>query len=56
MASINRRTLLYGFGIASVGSLLPAQTAVSGKVSFAQPGEIRFAFSTTQQARLSPAS
>lgn len=54
IASINRRTLLYGFGIASVGSLLPARTAVSGKVSFAQPGESRFAFSTTQQAGLSP--
>jgi quercetin dioxygenase-like cupin family protein len=54
MAEIDRRTLLYAFGIASVSSLLPAQTAVSGKVAVAKPGESRFVFSTAQQARLSP--
>jgi quercetin dioxygenase-like cupin family protein len=51
---IDRRTLLYAFGIASVSSLLPAQTAAAGKVTVAQSGESRFAFSTAQQARLSP--
>ncbi|MBZ5679138.1 MAG: hypothetical protein LAO24_03415 [Acidobacteriia bacterium] len=58
MANTDRRTLLYAFGIASVSTLLPAQStmgsAASGKVSVAKPGESRFAFSTRQQARLSP--
>jgi quercetin dioxygenase-like cupin family protein len=34
--------------------LLPAQTAVTGRVSVTKPGESRFAFTTTQQAWLSP--
>jgi len=54
MANIDRRTLLYTFGIASVSALLPAQTAVNGRVVVAKPGESRFAFSTAQQAKLSP--
>jgi quercetin dioxygenase-like cupin family protein len=56
--TMDRRTLLYAFGIASVSSMLSGQTAVggvvSGKVAVAMPGESRFAFSTAQQARLSP--
>jgi quercetin dioxygenase-like cupin family protein len=51
---IDRRTLLYAFGVASVSSLLPAQMAVAGKVTVAKSGESRFPFSTAQQARLSP--
>jgi len=54
MTSLDRRTLLYLFGIASVSRLLPAQTAASGKVSVAQPGESRFPYSTSLQAWLSP--
>jgi mannose-6-phosphate isomerase-like protein (cupin superfamily) len=54
MANIDRRSLLYLFGIASVSPLLPAQTAATGEVAVAKPGESRFAFSTAQQARLSP--
>ena len=54
MPNIDRRTLLCMFGIASVSSLLPAQTAATGKVSVAKPGESRFAFSTKQQSWLSP--
>jgi quercetin dioxygenase-like cupin family protein len=54
MANIDRRSLLYLFGIASVSPLLPAQTVVTGKVSIAKPGESRFAFSTAQQAKLTP--
>lgn len=34
--------------------LLPAQTAATGKVSVAMPGETRFSFSTASQAKLSP--
>jgi hypothetical protein len=42
MALINRRTLLYTFGLASVSApLLPAQTPVTRKVSMANPGESR---------------
>src|SRR5215470_15864674 len=54
MPPVNRRTLLHAFGIASVSSLLPAQTVGSGKVVFANPGESRFAFSTAQQTWLTP--
>jgi len=54
MPNVERRTLLYLFGIASVSPLLPAQTAASGKVAVAKPGESRFAFSSARQARLSP--
>ncbi len=52
--AIDRRTLLYLFGIASVSPLLPAQAAASGRVAVAKPGESRFAFSSARQARLSP--
>jgi mannose-6-phosphate isomerase-like protein (cupin superfamily) len=52
--AIDRRTLLYLFGIASISPLLPAQSAASGKVAVAKPGESRFAFSTARQTRLSP--
>lgn len=54
MSGLNRRNLLYAFGLASVTPLLPAQTASIGKVSVAMPGESRFAFSTASQAKLSP--
>jgi mannose-6-phosphate isomerase-like protein (cupin superfamily) len=51
---VDRRTLLYLFGIASVSRLLPAQAPAPGKVVTANPGESRFPFSTAQQAKLSP--
>ena len=54
MTDIDRRTLLYLFGIASVSPLLRAQTAGSGKVTVANPNESRFPFSIARQARLSP--
>ena len=54
MASMNRRTILQAFGIASVSSLLPAQTMGNGKVAAAKPGESRFAFSSAQQRWLTP--
>ena len=54
MPNINRRTLLYAFGIASVTPVLPVQAALSGKVAVAKPGESRFPFSTAEQAKLSP--
>jgi quercetin dioxygenase-like cupin family protein len=54
MYAVDRRTLLYLFGIASVTPLLRAQTAGTGKVAVAKPGENRFAFATEQQAKLSP--
>lgn len=51
----SRRTLLYALGIVSVRSVLPVQAAIiRGKVAVAKPGESRFAFSTAQQAALSP--
>jgi quercetin dioxygenase-like cupin family protein len=54
MANIDRRNLLYLFGIASVSPLLLAPAAVTGKVSVTQPGESRFLFSNPQQAELTP--
>jgi quercetin dioxygenase-like cupin family protein len=54
MNTINRRTLLYAFGLASVSPLLPAQTSAKGKVCVAKPGENRFAFASATQAKLSP--
>ena len=51
---VDRRTLLYLFGIASVSHLLPAQAPATGKVVTANPGESRFPFSTVQQTKLSP--
>jgi hypothetical protein len=53
-AGLNRRTLLYAFGIASVSSMLPAQAVATGKVVVTKPGESRFAFTTEQQAWLTP--
>jgi len=52
--AIDRRTLLYLFGIASVSPLLAAQHGASGNIAVARPGESRFAFSSARQTRLSP--
>ena len=54
MSKVDRRTLLYLFGIASVTPLLPAQTRSSGKVAVVTLGESRFAYATAQQSKLSP--
>ena len=51
MLNIDRRTLLYAFGIASVSPLLPAQTAAPRRVVVAQPGENLFAYSTDRQGK-----
>lgn len=51
MPSINRRTLLYAFGVASVGSLLNAQTVPGRRAVVAKPGENRFPFANQQQAQ-----
>lgn len=54
MSNIDRRTLLYAFGIASVSPLIPANALENGKVTVAKPGESLFAYSTASQAKLSP--
>ena len=54
MARIDCRSLLYAFGIGSVTLMLPARSAASGRVAVAKPGENRFAFTTTAQAKTSP--
>jgi mannose-6-phosphate isomerase-like protein (cupin superfamily) len=51
MLNINRRTLLYAFGVVSVSPLLRAQTASSRRAAVAKPGENRFAFASEQQAQ-----
>ena len=54
MSSIDRRTLLCAFGIASVSAMLPAQAAVPGRPAIAKPGENRYAFGSATQAKSSP--
>ena len=54
MSRINRRTLLYCFGVASVSSVLPARATAAAKVSVAMPGENRFTFRSATQAKASP--
>src|SRR5579864_7155867 len=54
MSHIDRRTLLYAFGIASVSSTLSARAPTAGKVAVAKPGENRFAFGSAAQAKTSP--
>jgi hypothetical protein len=54
MSTIDRRTLLYAFGIASVSSVLPAPAGAAAKVAVARPGENRFAFGSAAQAKTSP--
>ena len=51
MPSINRRALLYAFGIASVSPVLRAQTVSTRRVVVSQPGENLFAYSTARQAK-----
>ena len=46
--TIDRRTLLYAFGITSISSLLPAQTTGGGRVVIVKPGEGRFSYSTEE--------
>src|SRR5215472_1860843 len=54
MSSINRRTLLYAFGLASVTSVLPRQANAAGRVAVAKPGDNRFSFASAAQAKASP--
>jgi quercetin dioxygenase-like cupin family protein len=46
--TIDRRTLLYAFGITSISSLLRAQATNAGRVVVVRPGEGRFSYSTDE--------
>ena len=54
MTSIDRRSFLYAFGLASVARASPRLTAASGTVTVAMPGENRFGFAASSQAAQSP--
>lgn len=54
MAGLDRRTLLYAFGVASVTTILPRSTSAAGRVALANPGENRFAFASEAQAKATP--
>lgn len=54
MTDLNRRSLLYLFGVASVTSLTPLTAAAAGKVCVAKPGESRFTYASKEQTRLGP--
>jgi mannose-6-phosphate isomerase-like protein (cupin superfamily) len=48
---MDRRTLLYLFGLASVSPLLPSAAAEVGKAIASKPGENRFPFASAEQAK-----
>jgi quercetin dioxygenase-like cupin family protein len=54
MSNMNRRTLLYAFGLASVTAVVPAQAAVLGHVVVAKTGENRFPFGNAAQSGATP--
>jgi quercetin dioxygenase-like cupin family protein len=54
MSNLDRRTLLYAFGIASVTAMLPTRAMAAGRVAVANPGENRFAFGSAASAKSSP--
>ena len=54
MPRVDRRTLLYAFGITSVTALAPPPVNAGGKVAVANPGENRFAFGSAVQAKATP--
>ena len=54
MPNINRRTLLYGFGLASVTPVMAWQATAAKRVAVCKPGESRFAFASSAQAQTSP--
>jgi mannose-6-phosphate isomerase-like protein (cupin superfamily) len=54
MQRIDRRTLLYAFGIGSATLMFPRVATASGKVVVAKAGENRFSFTTDSQARATP--
>ena len=53
-SEMNRRTLLYALGAASITTMLVPAATQAGKIAVAKPGESRFAYSSAQQAALSP--
>jgi quercetin dioxygenase-like cupin family protein len=54
MPNLDRRTLLYAFGVSSVAVMLPRSVAAAGKVAVVKTGENRFAFTSTAQANATP--
>jgi len=54
MTDIDRRTLLFAFGLASVTRALPRAAGPSGTVAVAKPGANRFSFASAAQAAQSP--
>ena len=54
MSQINRRNLLYLFGVATVTPMLRGQTNVSKKAVLSPPGDNRFAFSSAVQVKGTP--
>ena len=54
MQRIDRRILLYAFGIGSATLMFPRVATASGKVVVAKAGENRFSFTTDSQARATP--
>lgn len=54
MRTIDRRTMLYAFGAASLSPLCTIRAQRRGKVAVCKPDESRFAYASAKQAELSP--
>ena len=54
MPKIDRRTMLYAFGAASISPLFSVEAQAAGRVAVCKPGESRFPYASAHQAKLSP--
>lgn len=54
MPTIDRRTMLYALGAASITPLFSVKAHAAGKVAISKPGESRFPYANAHQAKLSP--
>jgi len=54
MTGIDRRTLLYAFGVGSATLMFPARASAKGKIAVAKSGESRFSFTNAAQAKATP--
>lgn len=54
MSTINRRTILYALGGASIRPLFGVQAHASRRVAVCEPGKSRFPYASAHQAKLSP--
>ena len=54
MPMIDRRTMLYVFGAASITPLFSVEGQAAAKIAISKPGESRYHYASEHQAKLSP--